>query len=140
MKGDKVFLDTNIIVYAHDTSAGKKHETAKKIMLDLWESGQGCLSTQVIQEFFYGVTKKIPNPLETQIAREIISHLLKWDVVINDGDSILRTIEIHQRHKYSFWDSMVIGAAIKGGCGILYSEDLSDRQTIGDVKIKNPFI
>ncbi len=138
MKGDKVFLDTNILIYAHDVSSGKKHEVARKIVLELWESGLGVLSTQVLQEFFYGVTKKISQPLDMQVAKEVVSHLLKWDIVVNDGESILKAIEIHNRYLYSFWDSMIIYAAISGGAAILLSEDLHDRQTILGVTIENP--
>ena len=140
MKGGKVFLDTNILIYAHDTSAGKKHELARNIVLELWESGEGVLSTQVLQEFFVSVTKKIPKPLDVKLAKEIVNNLLKWDVVINNGESILEAIEIHIQHKYSFWDSMIIEAAIRGNTTLLLSEDLSDGQIINGVKIKNPFL
>lgn len=135
----RVFLDTNIIIYAYDVSAGDKHEIAKKIMIDLWDSGSGVLSTQVLQEFFINATQKIPKPLDIERAKEIVNDFLKWDVVINDGESILEAIEIHKKHKYSFWDSMIIRAAISSGCVTLLSEDLSDGQNIGSIKIKNPF-
>ena len=140
MKGDKIFLDTNIVVYAHDTSAGEKHKVAEKLMQDLWDSGLGVLSAQVLQEFFVIVTKKIPKPLDIKITKEIISDLLKWEVVINNGDSILDAIEIHLRHRYSFWDSMIIESAIKGGASLLLSEDLPDGEVINGVTIKNPFL
>lgn len=139
MNGGKVFLDTNILIYAHDTSAGHKHEAARKIVLGLWDSGQGVLSTQVLQEFFYGVTKKILHPLDVEVAKEVVSHLLKWDVVVNDGESILEAIGIHSQYKYSFRDSMIIAAALRGRCETLLSEDLSSRQTIEGLVIKNPF-
>jgi len=140
MKGDKVFLDTNILVYAHDVSAGDKHAIALKIMEDLWDSGFGVLSTQVLQEFFVTATKKIPKPLSVFEAKEIIRVLLKWDIVLNDGDSILEAIDIQSQYKYSFWDSMIIEASIRGGAALLLSEDLSDSQIIKSVKIKNPFL
>ncbi|MFN3533718.1 MAG: PIN domain-containing protein [Candidatus Brocadia sp.] len=100
----------------------------------------GVLSTQVLQEFFVNITKKIPKPINVDNAKDIVNDFLKWDVVINDGDSILEAIEIHKKHKYSFWDSMIIVAAVRGGCAILLSEDLSDKQTFNRTKIKNPFI
>ena len=140
MKEDKVFLDTNVIIYAYDTTAGRKHEVARQIMMDLWETGHGVLSTQVIQEFFVKVTQKIPKPVEKELARDIVADLLKWDVVINDGESILGAIDIILRYGYSFWDSLVIKAAEKGGSAILISEDLSHGQTICGVTIKNPFL
>lgn len=139
MPGDKIFLDTNILVYGYDASAGSKHEIARKIIMDLWNSGLGLLSAQVLQEFFVSVTRKAPRPLEVKLAREIISDLLKWDVVVNEGESILEAMEIHSRYKYSFLDSMVIQAARRGGAAVLFSEDLSHGRTVAGVKIINPF-
>lgn len=140
MSGEKVFLDTNIIIYAYDISAGIKHDIAGKIMVGLWDSGSGVISTQVLQEFFVSVTKKIPGAIDAKLAKEIVNDLLKWDVVINDGETILGAIDIHLQYKYSFWDSMIIDAAIKGGAEVLFSEDLSDGQIIEEIMIKNPFV
>lgn len=139
MRGDKVFLDTNIILYAYDISAGEKHQISKKIVLDLWDSGLGVISTQVLQEFFVNVTQKIPKPLDKKLARDIVSDFLKWNVVINDGESILEAVEILLRYGYSFWDSLIIEAAIRGGAGALLSEGLTHGQTINGVAIENPF-
>ena len=133
-------MDANILVYAHDASAGDKHAIALRIMGDLWTSGLGVLSTQVLQEFFAVATKKIPKPLDVPAAKEIIRVLLKWNVVINNGESILNAIEVHQKYRYSFWDSMIIESAIRGGASLLLSEDLSDGQTIEGVTVKNPFV
>jgi predicted nucleic acid-binding protein len=139
MPGDKIFLDTNILIYAYDVSAGKKHEMAKTILMDLWNSGRGILSIQVLQEFFVNITKKVSKPLGVKLAKDIIRDLLKWEVVIIDGESLLEAVEIHIRHQYSFWDSMILKAAQKGGAVLLLSEDLTHGQTIDGVTIKNPF-
>ena len=139
MTEDRVFLDTNIIIYAYDLTAGEKHKIAKKIVLDLWNSGLGIISTQVLQEFFVIATQKIPKPLDIKIAKEIMRDLLKWNVVVNDGESILEAVNILLRYHYSFWDSMIIEAAVKSGAGMLLTEDLSDGQIISGVTIKNPF-
>ncbi|MGA1795100.1 MAG: PIN domain-containing protein [bacterium] len=139
MPGDKIFVDTNIIIYAYDTSAGKKHEIAGRIMLDLWDSGLGVISTQVLQEFFVSVTSKIPIPLDIKKAKEIIRDFLKWEVIINDGARILSAIEIQAMYKYSFWDSMILESAISSGSSLLLSEDFSDGQLVHNVTIKNPF-
>ena len=140
MPEDRVFLDTNILIYAHDISAGKKYEQAQKIIMDLWQSGLGLLSVQVLQEFFVSVTSKIPNPLDTESAKDIVKDLLRWDMVINDKESILSAIDLHRHYKYSFWDSMIIQAAIKGNAAMLLSEDFSHGQTINGLQIKNPFV
>ena len=139
MREGKTFLDTNILVYAHDISAGIKHQTARKIIIDLWNSGSGLLSTQVLQEFFVIITKKIPKPIKPELAEKIVSDLLMWKVIVNDGESILTAIKIHSQYHYSFWDSLIIESAIAGGATLLLSEDLSDGQIIEGVRIQNPF-
>jgi len=139
MKEDRIFLDTNILVYAYDISAGAKHKIAQKIVVDLWNSNSGVLSTQVLQEIFVTLTRKIPKPIKTKLAKEIVSTLLKWEVVVNNEESILSAIEIHAQHHFSFWDSLIIEAAIRGGATLLLSEDLPDGQIVEGLRIKNPF-
>jgi predicted nucleic acid-binding protein len=139
MNGDKVFVDTNVIVYAYDLDAGRKHQIAIDIMKDLWRSGLGLLSTQTLQEFFVTVTKKISAPVDAPFARETIKRLSKWDTVIINVDTIIEATELHERYKYSFWDSLVVAAALAGGAKTIFSEDLSDKQTIKGVAIRNPF-
>jgi len=139
MKEGKVFIDTNVLVYAYDVSAGEKHKMALEIMENLWNSGNGIISSQVLQEFFVSITKKISKPLNIITAKEIVKDLLKWKTVITDGEIILEAIDIHSQHKYSFWDSVIIAAAIGGGAGTILSEDLSDKQVIKGIAIKNPF-
>jgi len=140
MSGDKVFLDTNIIIYAYDLSHKEKHGKALEIIEALWTSGLGVVSTQVLQEFFYSVTKMIPRPLDVKAVLEIIKDFLKWEVVVNNGDSIIEAIEIYQKYKYSFWDSLIITSAIRGGANLLISEDFSHGQIIKGIKITNPFM
>lgn len=139
MSGDKVFVDTNIIVYAYDRDAGKKHQIASKLVKDLWHSGLGVLSTQVLQELFVTVTNKISSPLDTAKATGIVKNLSKWNIVINDVNTLLSAIEIHEEHKFSFRDSMIIASATKGGATTLLSEDFSDNQEIDGLTIENPF-
>ncbi|HHF51416.1 MAG TPA: PIN domain-containing protein [Candidatus Aminicenantes bacterium] len=136
---DKVFLDTNIIVYAHDRSSGKKNAIAKEIIGYLWESKKGVISVQVLQEFFVCVTQKISNPLQIKSARMILEYLSTWEVVVNDKHITLQAIDIQDKFKFSFWDSLIIQAAVQGQAGILLSEDLLDGQVVMGTKILNPF-
>jgi len=136
---DKVFLDTNIMVYAHDRSSGDKQTIAREIMDYLWEKRRGVISVQVLQEFFVCVTKKILNPLPIKNARIILEYLSTWDVVANDKYITLKAIDIQERYRFSFWDSLIIQAAIQGQARILLSEDLPDGQAVKDLKILNPF-
>ena len=139
MSGDRVFIDTNVLVYGYDTSAGAKHQKARKILADLWGSGLGVVSTQVLQEFFVTVTRKLPKAMDPGATRAVVSDLLNWDVVTIDGTTILNAIDLHESHGYSFWDSLIVVAAEKGGCALLLSEDLSSGHTVGGVTIRNPF-
>jgi predicted nucleic acid-binding protein len=133
-------MDTNIIVYAYDSSAGKKHQTARDLLMECWDSGQGVISTQVLQEFFVTVTHKIPKPLAPSVAADIVSDFLTWDVVVNDGKDILQAISILQKMRLSFWDSLIISAAKKADCDVLLSEDLNPDQVVDGMIIKNPFL
>jgi predicted nucleic acid-binding protein len=136
---DKVFLDTNIIVYAHDRSSGDKHAVAREIMERLWESRKGVISVQILQEFFVCVTQKIAKPLVIKNARTILEYLSNWDVVVNDKYITLKAIDLQEKYRFSFWDSLVIQAAIQGQARILLSEDLPHGQAVKDLKILNPF-
>lgn len=139
MSEDKVFVDTNVLVYAYDIDAGRKHIIALSIMKDLWQSGLGILSIQTLQEFFVTVTGKIASPLETPVAKEIIKKLSKWDIITNDMEIVLEAIDLHDRYKFSFWDSLIVASVLAGGAKAILSEDLSDAQTIKGITIKNPF-
>ena len=139
MPEGKMFIDTNILIYAFDVSAGKKHQVASHILSDLWNSGLGVLSTQVLQEFYVNVVQKIQKPIDQKMAKTIIRDLLKWQVVVNNGDSILDAIDISEKYGYSFWDSLIIEAALTGGVSVLLSEDLQHGQVISGVTIRNPF-
>jgi predicted nucleic acid-binding protein len=135
---DRVFVDTNILVYANDTSAGEKHEAAKRIVADLWASGLGVLSTQVLQEFYNAVTRKVPKPLPPEEARKQVSDLSKWELVVVDADDILDAIDIQAKHGFSFWDCLIISAAVTGDAKILMTEDLTDGQIVRGVRIADP--
>jgi len=139
MPGDKIFLDTNILIYAYDVTAGDKHEIANNILVTLWKSGTGVLSTQVLQEFFVNIIQKIPKPIEKALAKNIVRDFLNWDLVVNYGDSILNAIDISSKYGYSFWDSLIIEAAGRGGAKTLLTEDLTDNQIVNHITIKNPF-
>jgi predicted nucleic acid-binding protein len=139
MKGDKIFVDTNILIYAYDISAADKHVTAVRILSELWDSRRGVLSTQVLQEFFVSATRKIPKPINENYATNIVRDFLRWELVVNDGDSILEAASLFSRYRFSFWDCLIIQAALKSGCNLLLSEDLSDSQVIESLQIRNPF-
>lgn len=137
---DKYFVDTNILMYAHDVAAGAKHDRAKALLEDLWRSRSGVISTQVLQELCVNLRRKAGRPLGMKATREIVTDYLSWDVVVNTGESVLEALEIESRYGVSFWDALVIQAAESSGAAVLYSEDLSDGQTYGSVRIVNPLL
>jgi predicted nucleic acid-binding protein len=136
---DRYFVDTNILMYAHDTAAGEKHPRAKVLVEDLWQNRSGVVSTQVLQELAVNLRRKAKKPLDAKAAREVVSDYLAWQVVVNGGDSILEALDLEARYQISFWDALIIQAAHTAGVEILYSEDLSDGQRYGGVRVKNPF-
>ena len=137
---DRVFIDTNILLYAYDLDAGSKHDVASNIVRRLWAEGTGALSTQVLQEFYVNVTMKIAKPISPAEARAIIGRYLVWQVEVNTPESVLRASEIQERYRLSFWDALIVASAAKAGATILYTEDLNRGQIIDRVRIINPFL
>ena len=135
---DRYFVDTNILMYAHDTSAGPKHERARAVVEELWRDRTGVVSTQVLQELSVNLRRKAGRPLDTKATRELVVDYLTWQVVVNGGDSILEALDLETRYQISFWDALVLQAAQASGAAILYSEDLSHGQTYGSVRVINP--
>lgn len=133
------FVDTNVLVYAEDRDAKEKHDIARKLVLELWNDRQGVLSIQVLQEFYVTVTRKLKKPLRSNAALEIVKEYLTWTVVENDGALLVAAVALQERAQLSFWDALMVQAAIQSGCDKLYSEDLNAGQRIGSVVVVNPF-
>jgi predicted nucleic acid-binding protein len=133
------FVDTNVLIYAEDRDAKDKHLVARDLILELWDSRKGVLSVQVLQEFYVNVTRKLKKPLSAGKAREIVEEYLTWTVIDNTGRMLLDAMELQRKAQLSFWDSLVVQAAIDAGCDRLYTEDLNAGQRIGSVTIVNPF-
>lgn len=137
---DRYFVDTNILMYAHDTAAGDKHARAKALVENLWENRSGVVSTQVLQELAVNLRRKAKKPLDPKATRDVVSDYLAWQVVVNGGDSILEALDFEARYRVSFWDALIIQAAHAAGAAMLYSEDLSSGQTYGHVRVVNPLV
>ncbi len=136
----KQFVDTNVLIYAHDLDAGDKHEQAAAKLRTLWESETGVISVQVLQEFYVNVTRKIPQPLSLTQARGLVGAYCAWQVEAPTGNTVLHASEIQQRNTLSFWDAMILAAAVQGNVEILLSEDLNPGQVIEGVRVENPFL
>jgi predicted nucleic acid-binding protein len=134
----KTFVDTNVLIYAHDIDAGPKHEIAKSVVRELWTERAGLLSTQVLQEFYVNVTRKIASPLPKDLARAVISSYASWCLEITVVE-ISTAFRIEDESHLGFWDALVIATAAKGGAARLISEDLNPGQTVLGIRIENPF-
>lgn len=136
----KTFVDSNIFLYAFDVQAGWKHEICNQKLVELWDSGGGVLSTQVMQEFYNNVTRKIAKPLSYTAARAELKLYEAWEVVQVDPALIRIASMIQENHVLSFWDSLIIAAAQQADADILLSEDLNHGQVISGVRIHNPLL
>jgi predicted nucleic acid-binding protein len=135
---DKYFVDTDILLYAHDPSSGAKRDRARQLIAHLWTTGEGVLSTQILQELCVNLRRKVMPPLGMDEIRRLVQDYLSWEIVVNNPQSVMQALEIEVRFKVSYWDALVLHAAETAGAAVLYSEDLSDRQRYGAVQVVNP--
>ena len=137
---DRVFVDTNILVYAHDIDDGNKYEQAAALVSDLWESRNGVLSTQVLQEFYVTLTRKVSSPLSRLEARKLLQKYSNWHVVLNDPSIISQASEIEESYNLSYWDALIVSAAYSQNVPTILTEDLTHGQIIEGILIENPFV
>ena len=137
---DKYFVDTNVLVYAHDRTAGPKHERARQLVEHLWLTGEGVLSTQTLQELCVTLRRKVNPPLSWEQVRHFLENYLAWEVVTNDPSSVLEALDIERRYKISYWDALVIHAAWRAGAAVLYSEDLAEGERYESLRVVNPLV
>jgi predicted nucleic acid-binding protein len=135
---DKIFVDTNVLIYAHDADAKAKHESAKKVLHSLWSERTGVLSMQVLQEFYVNVTRKIPHPLSKESARLVVTTYTTWCIDTTPAE-IASAFRIEDESHIGFWDALIVASAVKSGANRILSEDLNAGQMIAGVRIENPF-
>ena len=135
----RAFVDTSVVVYAADESPAEraKHDAAVGLLAQ--DPENLVLSTQVLQEFYHVVTRKLEKPLDPQRAAAATRALTRLDVVGSDAELILAAIDTSRSAQLSIWDALIIEAARRAGCERVLSEDLADGQTIRGVRIENPF-
>ena len=134
----KTFVDTNVLIYAYDPDARNKHEIAKRLLGELWESRAGVLSTQVLQEFYVNVTRKIAVPLSKAAARLIVNSYSLWCTTTTSAE-ISDAFHIEDESQIGFWDALIVATAAKSGAVLLLSEDFNSGQMIAGVRVENPF-
>lgn len=134
------FVDSNVLVYAYDSQEAQKQQQAKMLLHRLWQDQTGCLSIQVLQEFYVTTTQKLAKPLTGMEASQIIADLGLLRVHRPQVEDILTAIQIQQRHQLSFWDSLIVRSANQLGCKVIWTEDLNEGQLIEGCSIKSPFV
>jgi predicted nucleic acid-binding protein len=134
----KTFVDTNVLVYAHDNREEYKQAAAKRILHELAQQKTGVLSMQVLQEFYNTVTRKIAIPLPKDEARGVVEDFAYWCVATTPED-IKRAFQIEDEARVSFWDALIVAAAVRSGATRILSEDLNDGQVIAGISVMNPF-
>ena len=134
----KTFVDTNVLIYAHDVDAKAKHEIAKNVLRELWSNRSGILSMQVLQEFYVNVTRKIATPLPKDKARLVVNTYAIWCTETTPAE-ITAAFRIEDEAKIGFWDALIVASASKSGATRIISEDLNAQQSIAGIRVENPF-
>jgi predicted nucleic acid-binding protein len=133
------FVDTNVLVYAYDPTTPDKHEQARTLVTRLWESGDGVLSIQVLQEFFWTITRKVPRPISPSQAVDLIEEFATWNVFEPAAEDVIQAARLSVRRRISFWDAMIVQSAIASGAELLWTEDLTAGTKFDDLTVRSPF-
>jgi len=136
----RAFFDTNVLLYLFDNSVPAKKARAQEVFYDEVEAGRAVLSTQILQEFYVNATRKLAEPLSAEAAEEQVRDFARLPLVRTDEVMILAAIERHRSMSFSFWDALVVEAALRAGTDRLLTEDLQHGQEIEDLTVENPFL
>jgi predicted nucleic acid-binding protein len=134
-----VFVDTNVLVYAHDRSETQRQPLAQALLAELWRNRTGALSTQVLQEFYVVATRKYDPPMSRREARQLVDAYSHWQLIQIDIALILAASQLEERHTLTFWDALIVEAARRAGANRLLTEDLQSGRRLAGVLIHNPF-
>jgi predicted nucleic acid-binding protein len=136
---DKVFVDTNVLVYTRDASEPQKQKQAMGWMSRLWDLRTGRLSFQVLQEYYVTVTEKLDPGLAPEVARQDVRLLFAWQPVHSDARVLEGAWRLQDRYHLSWWDALIVSAAQVAKCEYLLTEDLRENQRLENVRVINPF-
>jgi len=135
---DRVFLDTNIFIYAQDAGSPDKQRKSREMIARLADSGDGVISTQVMQEFFVAATRKLG--VDPLVAKGVLKTFSVFDIVQVSAALIHEAVDCSILNQLSFWDSLILAAAASAGCSTVFSEDLASGQAILGVRVQNPLV
>jgi len=131
------FVDTNLLVYAHDGGAGRKHGQAVELLARLFEEGTGALSIQVLAEFYAAATRKLG--MTSAEAEAVIGDLGSWIIHRPAHADLLKAAQLERRYQLGWWDALILTSAIELGCNVLWTEGFSDGRRLGPLTVRNPF-
>lgn len=133
------FVDTNVLIYAADASAGAKQVRAAELLDRLWREEAPCASVQVLEEFHHNVTRKLPRPLSAAESLAKVQYYSAWPIFAPSAQDVAAAISLQMLHRLNFWDALIVPAALALRCGILWTEDLHHGMRFGDLAVQNPF-
>jgi predicted nucleic acid-binding protein len=137
---DRFFLDTNIFVYSFDVKAPAKAKRASQLIRLAADTGKGIVSYQVVQEFFNVAFRRFSQPTNTAEAEQYLTTVFRPILAIHSSTALyLGALRIAEKHRLSWYDSLIVTAAVQAECGVLYSEDMQHHQTIESLRVENPF-
>lgn len=134
-----VFVDSNVLVYARDRSDGAKHERAREWMNALWRRRAGRISMQVLHEFYVTATRKLDPGLPVDEARRDVVDLTQWGPLALDHHLVEAAWQVEDQHRLSFWDALIVAAALRTSSEHLLTDDLNDGQEFGTTRVLDPF-
>lgn len=136
---EKVFVDSNILIYAYDADAGKKQRVAAEVLDTLWSSRAGVLSLQVLQEFYTNITRKLRRAVDRRTARELVRGYGHWTIQAIEAEDLVSASLLEERYRLQFWDALIVTAASLARATRLLSEDFQHGQSIAGITVENPF-
>jgi len=136
---DRFFLDTNVLVYAHDAGSPEKKTRSQEIVFGCLRNRSGVVSAQVLSEFFVTVTRKVERPMEPERAKREILLLSALETVEIDATLVVEAVNLKLRWQLGYWDALILAAAERAGCHTVYSEDMSNGQVYGSLTVRNPY-
>jgi predicted nucleic acid-binding protein len=137
----RFFLDTNIFVYSFDRTAAAKNRRAAQLIREAVSTRKGIVSYQVVQEFFNLALRRFAEPMSVPEAEQYLGAVFRPLLAVQSSPALVsEALRLTDRHRLSWYDSLIVAAALEGGCGVLYSEDLQHGHRFGQLKVENPFV
>jgi predicted nucleic acid-binding protein len=136
---DRVFVDTSVLLAAHDLDAGERRAIAEHVLRHLWEDRLGVLSTQVLQEFYVGLTGAPSSPVPRRAARDLVQAYAAWRMVTLDAADLISATDLEERHRLAFRDATIVAAARKAGAALLIADRIQPFRPISGLAVTNPF-